>query len=320
MAEKRIDQLTVEATTLADGDFLVAQDLSDAQTVKVSVANARTVLAPSLQQAYDAGPAPEIATDTTRGAVTITTPGLGPALALRADLGSVVDGLWLHAGGLSSTEAIEIGPEPPSSGNGQALRLWGGTAASGADGGTVSINAGDGATPGDILIGAGTVNQIESGTGTTPWTHSGDLTVTGTLTAADGGLGTPSIAWATDPTTGFSNAEPLFSLPGILGQVSGAPVLLVESGQVRIFVPGSAAKPTLAIDNEGNGLFRGGGGSGGLAVASGGEEVAYFDSVGPDETAMLLRYDPGTGPVLERVTVGAADSGGAGFRVLRVPN
>lgn len=295
---------------------------ADGKTKKATLANARTTLAPTLQQAYDAGAVPEVVVDAGRGPIRVTTTELTPALAFRADVTGfgLVDGLWVHAGGLSSTESIEIGPEPPASGTGRPLRLWGGTGAPGGDGGTVSINAGDGATPGDIIIGNNTVNSIQSGAGTTPWTHSGDLTVTGTLTAADGGMGTPSIAWATDPTTGFSNSEPLLSLPGILGQVSGAPVLLVESGQVRIFLPGSAAKPTLAIDNEGNGLFRGGGGSGGLAVASGGEEVAYFDSVGPDETAMLLRYDPGTGPVLERVTVGAADSGGTGYRVLRVPN
>lgn len=38
------------------------------------------------------------------------------------------------------------------------------------------------------------------------------------------------------------------------------------------------------------------------------------------ETAMFLTYHNGTGVTIERVTIGAADSGGAGFKVLRVPN
>lgn len=38
------------------------------------------------------------------------------------------------------------------------------------------------------------------------------------------------------------------------------------------------------------------------------------------ETAILLAYHNGTGVTVQRVTVGAADSGAAGFKLLRVPN
>lgn len=38
------------------------------------------------------------------------------------------------------------------------------------------------------------------------------------------------------------------------------------------------------------------------------------------QTHLLIRYSDGLGYKFERVTVGAADSGGTGFRVLRVPN
>lgn len=38
------------------------------------------------------------------------------------------------------------------------------------------------------------------------------------------------------------------------------------------------------------------------------------------QTHLLIRYSDGSGYKFERVTVGAADSGGTGFRVLRVPN
>ena len=43
-------------------------------------------------------------------------------------------------------------------------------------------------------------------------------------------------------------------------------------------------------------------------------------SQGTGETALLLRYDNGTAVTTQVVSVGAADSGGVGFRLLRVPN
>jgi hypothetical protein len=47
------------------------------------------------------------------------------------------------------------------------------------------------------------------------------------------------------------------------------------------------------------------------------EELA-IDNAGTDETALLL-WDQSAG-TLKRVTRGATDSGGTGFRVLRIPN
>lgn len=41
---------------------------------------------------------------------------------------------------------------------------------------------------------------------------------------------------------------------------------------------------------------------------------------GNDETALLLRVDRAGTESVSRVSIGAADSGGAGFRLLRVPN
>lgn len=47
--------------------------------------------------------------------------------------------------------------------------------------------------------------------------------------------------------------------------------------------------------------------------------VATVDGAS-QETSMYVRYSNGVAQVIERVTVGAADSGGSGYRVLRVPN
>lgn len=47
----------------------------------------------------------------------------------------------------------------------------------------------------------------------------------------------------------------------------------------------------------------------------------YTSALADNETAIAVRYKPGTGATkIERVSVGAVDSGGTGFRVLRVPN
>jgi hypothetical protein len=43
-------------------------------------------------------------------------------------------------------------------------------------------------------------------------------------------------------------------------------------------------------------------------------------AIAAGQTGLYVRYDPGTGLTTQRVTVGAVDTGGAGYRVLRVPN
>jgi len=65
-----------------------------------------------------------------------------------------------------------------------------------------------------------------------------------------------------------------------------------------------------------------------MKSSTGTDLVTYVNGVlrtqiaGPGalETCLLLQYHNGTSPVFERVSVGAADSGGAGYRALRLPN
>ncbi len=60
-------------------------------------------------------------------------------------------------------------------------------------------------------------------------------------------------------------------------------------------------------------------GFGGHIWQVGGTEIARFDLSTTSGDTRFLIYDVDNGTV-ERVTVGAADSGGSGFKVLRIPN
>jgi hypothetical protein len=59
--------------------------------------------------------------------------------------------------------------------------------------------------------------------------------------------------------------------------------------------------------------------SGNVDIRMQGTTVARFDASAVAGQTRMLVYDVDNG-TLERVTVGAADSGGAGFKVLRIPN
>jgi len=54
-------------------------------------------------------------------------------------------------------------------------------------------------------------------------------------------------------------------------------------------------------------------------VSCNGLDAAKFDSSATAGHTRFLIYDVDNG-TLERVTVGAADSGGSGFKLLRIPN
>lgn len=56
-----------------------------------------------------------------------------------------------------------------------------------------------------------------------------------------------------------------------------------------------------------------------LAV-SGTSMLQFNNTIATDETGLLIRHFAGGSAAFERVSVGAADSGGSGFRLLRIPN
>lgn len=81
---------------------------------------------------------------------------------------------------------------------------------------------------------------------------------------------------------------------------------------------GSAAAPSVAYNADtANGLFFPAIGQVGLAAL--GVEALRVDGSAVAGNTRLLVYDVDNA-TLERVTVGAADSGGAGFKLLRIPN
>lgn len=82
--------------------------------------------------------------------------------------------------------------------------------------------------------------------------------------------------------------------------------LEISAGSTAGFIAGIALNP-------------GGATTPGVRVFSPAGEAARFDSSATATHTRFMVYDVDNG-ALERVTVGAADSGGAGFKVLRIPN
>lgn len=81
---------------------------------------------------------------------------------------------------------------------------------------------------------------------------------------------------------------------------------------------GLAGDPSFTFDGDTNtGMFSGAADTVGISV--GGTEALRVDITATALDTALMIYDTDNA-TLERVTVGAADSGGAGFKVLRIPN
>lgn len=94
-------------------------------------------------------------------------------------------------------------------------------------------------------------------------------------------------------------------------------VRITSAGQLRVS-DGTAAVPGFAFINElATGLLRPAANA--LGVAANGGEVARFDANATAGETRFMLYDVDNG-ALERVTVGVADSGGVGFKLLRIPN
>jgi hypothetical protein len=97
----------------------------------------------------------------------------------------------------------------------------------------------------------------------------------------------------------------------------GTEKLLVQDGGARL-VPGSVGDPALQVGEATTGLFRQAAGILGVAIA--GQEGARIAEPADGNTALLIRRNVAATITLEQVSMGAVDSGGAGFKALRVPN
>lgn len=92
---------------------------------------------------------------------------------------------------------------------------------------------------------------------------------------------------------------------------------LITSTLPIVHPAGTAAAPSILFTDADTGLFEQAAGN--VAITAQGTERARFDGTAVAGNTAFLVFDVDNA-ALERVTVGAADSGGAGFKVLRIPN
>ncbi len=138
----------------------------------------------------------------------------------------------------------------------------------------------------------------------------------------DGSAAAPIITWNSDPDTGFYRVS-----ANALGFTTGGAVrATLDNTLFRVYTgvffyvtdDGSATTPIISWNGDTNtGIFRAAADT--LALAAGGATSFQVDGTTTAGQTRMLVYDVDNA-TLERVTVGAADSGGAGFKVLRIPN
>jgi len=149
-------------------------------------------------------------------------------------------------------------------------------------------------------------------------TFGTNLSVIGTVRGANGSVSLPSFTFESDPDTGTYRigADALGVAAG------GALILSVESTQVSINAANFIIPATkkLLLDGNGSGdTYISESSANIMDLAAGGGISGQFDASAVANNTRFLVYDV-TAAALRRVTIGANDSGGAGFRVLRIPN
>jgi len=139
---------------------------------------------------------------------------------------------------------------------------------------------------------------------------------TGQALGLAGAIGTPTWAFSTDPDTGtYSGGANIFGIAA-----GGAARLLIANAApaVRIAVAASGTSPAIALNgDQDTGVLWPAAEQVGFMTA--GTERLRVDNTAVATQTSLLVYDVDNA-TLERVTVGIADSGGAGFKVLRIAN
>jgi len=138
---------------------------------------------------------------------------------------------------------------------------------------------------------------------------------------ADGSAGSPSITNIGDTNTGayFSGADTFAITTGGTLRLS-ITTAAINSTLVLNGPDGSAASPTYSFSSSGNedtGMFRSSDNVIGFS-AGGTESMRINNTVAAGEIRLVV-YDV-SAAALVQVTRGAADSGGSGFRLLRIPN
>jgi len=131
----------------------------------------------------------------------------------------------------------------------------------------------------------------------------------------DGAAATPSIRFISDPDTGiFSEAANQIGFAA-----AGVRSVIITSAAIQL-ASGSVTVPSLTfISDPDSGFYSPSADI--IAITTGGVRSGQFEDpadLSATETALSL-YDKDNA-ALQQVTVGAADSGGSGFKVLRIPN
>jgi hypothetical protein len=161
-------------------------------------------------------------------------------------------------------------------------------------------------------------------------TISGAWTFTSPLLVPVGSTAIPGLAFVGSPTTGISRAGANLSMSvshngvnviefqsGVIG--TNVPIGSNNSGRPAMMnTPITATVPGFTIRGD----FDTGIGYPGadqLNMIAGGEESLRIDKNAVSGNTRLLVYDVDNGTT-ERVSVGAPDSGGTGYKVLRIPN
>lgn len=144
--------------------------------------------------------------------------------------------------------------------------------------------------------------------------------VTFPILADDGSEGAPSYSFTSDPDTGwfFNSIQPRMtaSFNGAKALEIGNEITIRNRDLFLDFV-GSANNPNIFVGPGDEGIFSDGNNT--ISITTDNTEGARFDDSSTAGDTRFMLYDVDTA-TLQRVTVGAADSGGTGFKVLRIPN
>lgn len=149
--------------------------------------------------------------------------------------------------------------------------------------------------------------------------RNGERAMTGPLLAADGDASAPGLSFDSDPDTGFYKLATGFIHVAANGALVAA--LGVAGGQefLQVGTSGGASLPSFGfIGDTSTGMFNQAADTIGFSL--GGTEGMRIEVPASGFSALRVLRDGGGGASLEQVSLGAADSGGAGFKVLRVPN
>lgn len=135
----------------------------------------------------------------------------------------------------------------------------------------------------------------------------------------DGIEATPSISFSSAPSTGWWLNSPNYmsaSFSGTKRLEIGSEVVVRGTDLYLDFV-GAANNPNIYVGPGDEGIFSDGNNT--ISITTDNTEVARFDDSATAGNTRFMLWDVDTN-TLQRVTVGAADSGGTGFKVLRIPN